>query len=192
MPIQKKKKKKEEFDASLMGGYIPGAKRPVSIIPVTSFDKAMMVPFWQTRWRYGSGDVHESTSKPPPSPRYDYRELGEAWWSYTGVPAMVAGGLSIGLLYQMGAQPLQVWKGGSIFSAAKFGFGAATVLEITIGTALWAAVMTALDPSHKWSGGLDETRYFMGEPEAGWGSGTKSDFGWKRTTPWAEGTGFQG
>jgi len=29
MPIQKKKKKKEEFDVSLMGGYLPGSKVPV-------------------------------------------------------------------------------------------------------------------------------------------------------------------
>ena len=166
--MAKKKKKKEEFDASLMSGYLPGLTPVLSPTPVTAFDKAMLVPFWQTRWRYGSGDVHTTRgTRAPPTPRYDYRELGEAWWAYTGVPAMIGGGLSVGLLYQMGAQPLQVWKGGSIFSAVRFGFATATLLEITVGTALFAAVLTALDPSHKWSGGLDETRFFYGERQEG-------------------------
>jgi len=39
MPIKKKKKKKEEFDASLMGGYLPGARTPVSTAPVSGLSK---------------------------------------------------------------------------------------------------------------------------------------------------------
>jgi len=39
MAIQKKKKKKKEFDASLMGGYLPGARTPVSTAPVSDLSK---------------------------------------------------------------------------------------------------------------------------------------------------------
>jgi len=39
MAIKKRKKKKEEFDASLMGGYLPGARPPVVLAPVSATSK---------------------------------------------------------------------------------------------------------------------------------------------------------
>lgn len=39
MRIKKKKKKKEAFDASLMGNYLPGARTPVATTPVKGMSK---------------------------------------------------------------------------------------------------------------------------------------------------------
>jgi len=44
MPIQKKKKKKEEFDASLMSNYLPGARTPVATVPADALSKVYSIP----------------------------------------------------------------------------------------------------------------------------------------------------
>jgi len=86
-----------------------------------------------------------------------YSMLG-AFAQYTGVPAMMAGGLGA-FGFNVASQAGQVKTGTSIFSAAKFGFTGALIMEASVGTIIFASVMTILDPSHKWSGGLDEPRF---------------------------------
>jgi len=83
----------------------------------------------------------------------DKMSWGRAWLEYTGVPAMLGGGLGafgINVAWQAG----QVRTGTSFFSAARFGFGLALLLEAFIGTAILATVFTILDTQDLHSGGL--------------------------------------
>ena len=81
-----------------------------------------------------------------------------AFAHYTGVPAMFAGGMGA-LGFNVATQAGQVKSGTSLFSAAKYGFTGALILEASVGTLIFAAVMTIVDPSHQWSGGLDQAQY---------------------------------
>lgn len=83
----------------------------------------------------------------------EYMSLGRAWLEYTGIPAMVVGGLgAFGV--NAGFQASQVRSGTSIFSAARFGFGLALLLETFIGTAIFATALTILDTQDLHAGGL--------------------------------------
>ena len=79
--------------------------------------------------------------------------IQRAWLEYTGLPAMVSGGLgALGL--NVGLQAGQVRSGTSLFTAARYGFGLALLLEASIGAVIYATVMTALDPDDLYEGGL--------------------------------------
>ena len=87
------------------------------------------------------------------SVREPYMTLWRAWVEYTGVPAMIGGGLGA-LGINIGLQGAQVRSGTSLFAASRFGFGLALLLEASIGTAIFATVMTILDPDDLHAGGL--------------------------------------
>ena len=147
------KKKKEEFDPSLTGGYLPGARAPVSVAPVGAPLKLSITNDFLT-WRFqyiprGTSDVHPKEEPPPLA-----RQFLIAWWEYaTGM-----GPVQIGLqtpqaygLYRYGFYPT---------------FAAALFFEFVVATAITSTVLTALDPGHKWEGGFDETQAGKG---AAWG-----------------------
>jgi len=169
MPIKKKKKKKEEFDASLMGGYLPGARGSTGSMsrpaPVGALPKLYQMPdFLQSNFRYFGNDPHTPDPDPPLS-----RKILSAWWHYTGVPAAFSGGgAALGL--QIGSQAPQA-KWASPFMA--LGFFRALALEASIGTAAVAAFWTLMDPDRLW-----RTKEFVSLPGR-----NDPDFGWKRTDP---------
>jgi len=167
MPIQKKKKKKKEaFDASLMGGYLPGMQ-PTSFYKV-DWDKVLFAArvfglslklSEEQRLR----DERAASEREAWAREYADHHMTpwEAFYEYTGFPAIVSGGVGFSLIYNIIAQPSQVASRTSIFSAARFGFGTAVFLEVTVGTLIWAAAMTVIDPGHKVEGwGLDETAVY--------------------------------
>jgi len=98
------------------------------------------------------------------------QDVYKAWVEYTGVPAAITGGLgAIG--FNVASQAGQVKTGTSIFSATRYGYGLALLLESSVGTMIFATVMTAIDPEHKHSSGVDETRFYKEHLE---GTGTKA------------------
>jgi len=171
MPIRKKKKKKEEFDASLMGGYLPGALPAIQYTPVVFTGTRVNEPSLPDWIDYS--DALDMTQKELLN--WWTTEAGLAWLSYGTAGLMDPGNIAEGLYYKK-----------TFGVTFRVGFAMANVR----GFVLAATILTALDPSHKWAGGLDETKYFMGRPDEGWGSRTKSDFGWKRTIPEPEGFGW--
>ena len=93
---------------------------------------------------------YELPARVYPEPRMS---MQRAWLEYTGVPAMVGGGLGA-LGFQVAWQSGQVKYGGSLFTASRYGFGLALLLEASIGTMLWATAMTILDPDDLYEGGV--------------------------------------
>jgi hypothetical protein len=92
-------------------------------------------------------------------------EYFTAWLEYTGVPAAATGGLgAVG--FNVASQASQVKTGTSIFSAARYGFTTALLLEASIGTMIMATALTFIDPGHKIEGGLDESRFYLKNIEA--------------------------
>lgn len=83
--------------------------------------------------------------------------MGRAYLEYTGFPAMITGGLGA-FGFNVVSQAGQVKTGTSIFSAAKYGFGFALLLESIVGALIFAAIFTVIDPGHHWEGGLDELK----------------------------------
>ena len=78
-----------------------------------------------------------------------------AFAEYTGIPSAIGGGAgAIGV--NVANQGVQVRTGTSIFARTKYGFRLAWALETVVGTSIIAGVLTAIDPQHKWEGGLDE------------------------------------
>lgn len=154
MPISKKKKKKE-FDASLMGGYVPGALPPVNVKPTVFTGTTVNGPFFPEWIDYS--DALDFTSME--NLNWWTVEAGMAWWSYGTAGLLDPGNFFEATLYQK-----------------KFGvsFRIGLLLSSARGFAVAATILTILDPSHKWPGGLDETKYFIGRPETGWRSRTYS------------------
>lgn len=143
MAIKKKKKKKEAFDASLMGGYLPGARSPVSAsmsipAPVAALPKLYQMPsFLQSRWRYGSGDYDPpSTGLPEKGSRPDMFGLAWLHYAFGGGPM------------QLATQTPQAW------GAYRFGvyptFKVALIYELGYGTLILATLHTLLDPHRLW------------------------------------------
>ena len=82
-----------------------------------------------------------------------YMSWSRAWLEYTGIPAMIGGGLgAFGI--NVGLQAGQVRSGTSLFAASRYGFGLALILESTIGAALLATAFTILDTQDLHEGGL--------------------------------------
>jgi len=97
-------------------------------------------------------------------------DVYKAWVEYTGVPAAITGGLgAVG--FNVASQAGQVKTGTSIFSATRYGYGLALLLESSVGTMIFATVLTAIDPEHKHASGLDETQFYKDHLE---GTGTKA------------------
>lgn len=150
MAIKKKKKKKKEFDASLMGEYLPSARAVVNPEPVSAITKLIYSapPFISWRWRYmpapGTGDYT------PSEPRHD--PLGgfmDAWIEY----AFGAG------VYSLFSQPPQAYLLTKAGLYPTFRVGLA--FEFIGGTIIVATLATIIDPLHKWEGGLDETAFYQ-------------------------------
>jgi hypothetical protein len=92
-------------------------------------------------------------------------EYFTAWLEYTGVPAAITGGLgAVG--FNVASQASQVKTGTSLFSAARYGYGLALLLEASVGTMILATALTIIDPGHKIEGGLDESRFYLENIEA--------------------------
>jgi len=132
MPISKKKKKKEEFDASLMGGYLPGVKSVLqpSIVARTE-------------------DVLQITRTPPSTVaflemsfaerlNYQIQAVGTAW-----------------LYYAIGSGPSQfAIQTPQAYGAYRIGiypsFRVALAMELGVATAAFATLGTILDPHRVW------------------------------------------
>jgi len=153
-----KKKKKEEFDASLLGGYLPDA------IPVTSMRVSKNTAVTALKaFNFALKMAREDRSRTQVAQKEldawaeDYAEhhmsIGEAWLDYTGVPAAMSGGMAA-LGIQALLQSPQAWAGwrAGLYPSLTVAFGA----EFIIGTMVAATILTIADPSHKYEGGTDE------------------------------------
>jgi len=145
MAIRKKKKKKEEFDASLMGGYLPGVRVVVNAEPVSTIRKLVYSPpFISWRWRYiprhGPGDPGPKPAEVPMS-----RQFIQAWGFY---------GLA-GVGDPKNFAEASVWS--RILGIPYIG---GFVVAGSIGFFVTGLVLTVVDPLHKWEGGLDETAFW--------------------------------
>jgi len=143
MVIKKKKKKKEEFDASLMGGYLPGARAAVVANlsgpqPVAALPKLYQMPeFLQHRFRYGSGD-YDPPGTDLPGPRNNWHSVGLAWLTYAlgaGPAQIVAQTPQAYFGYRMGVYPT---------------FRMALSLELGLATVIAATFYTIMDPDRLW------------------------------------------
>jgi len=177
MVVKKKKKEKKEFDASLMGGYLPGIREPVASIPPKKINRQI---------NSGRGNFGLLPQTPvliwnPHS--HEYGRPHEHWdegyltrpnpfleaWIYYGVGGLAdPGNIAEAFAYKKAfGIPL---VGGMIIASLR-GF---------VATGL---VLTLIDPAHKWEGGLDETagyqRTFSRELEAQGGA-----WDWKRAPDW--------
>ena len=146
-----KKKKKEEFDASLMGGYLPGA------IPTTSTSNPnFALILWNLRNYAQVIDLVLAESDVLPVyqiPHEHQTTMARAWVEYTGIPSIIGGGLGA-LGFQMVAQGPQAyggWRAG-MYGSLLFAFAA----EMIYGTVIAATILTITDPAHKYPGGTDE------------------------------------
>jgi len=150
MSLKKKKKKKEAFDASLMGGYLPGVRVPVLASvsipqPVATLPKLYQMPgFLQSNFRYlGDDPIPERTTKPAPRGNPILR----AWLHYTGMPEALTGGFgAIGL--QAAGQAPQAAAGTKAGFYPSFARGFA--YEFVGGTIIMATLWTIMDPDRMW------------------------------------------
>ena len=140
--MAKKKKKKEELDASLMGGYLPGAVPVITSSPVSPLLQITqrMPDFLQHRWRYGSGD-YDPPGKGLPGPRNNWHMVGAAW-----------------ALYAFGAGPsqaiIQTPQAFALSRPTPFQlyptFRAGLAVEFIYATLALATMYTILDPHRYW------------------------------------------
>ena len=170
MVIKKKKKKKEEFDASLMGWYLPSAIPPVMSAPVSALRKLPSAPpFLQWSWRYmpapgGTSDVHVPEGPPPLA-----RQFVQAWGFY-GLAGV--------------ADPKNFFEASGWARLLGIPYAGGYAVAGIVGFFVTGLLFTAIDPLHKWEGGLDETAFYKRrvtdaarKPE--WGA----DQGGKRNKP---------
>jgi len=168
MVIKKKKKKKEEFDASLMGGYLPGVRTVVNAEPVSAITKLIYSapPFISWRWRYiprhGPGDPGPKPAEVPMS-----RQFVQAWGFY---------GLA-GVGDPKNFAEASVWS--RVLGIPYIG---GYIVAGSIGFFVTGLLLTVIDPLHKWEGGLDETSFYArrvtnAERKPKWGAGNND---WQR------------
>jgi len=160
-----KKKKKEEFDASLMGGYLPGVRAVVNPEPVSAITKLIYSapPFisWRFRYipRYGPGDPGPKTEEVPMS-----RQFLQAWAFY----GLAGFGDPKNFVEASGwARLLGIPYWGGYAVAGVVGFFVTGLL------------LTAIDPLHKWEGGLDETAIYQRVVENAMADKAPSNLIWK-------------
>ena len=176
MPImKKKKKKKEEFDASLMGGYLPGLTAVSTSEPVSAVLQMTqrMPDFLQFNYRYmpvpGTGDRGPEPEEIPLA-----RQFIIAWGFY---------GMA-GIADPKNFAEASVWS-----RVLGVPYVAGYIVAGLIGFGITGLILTAVDPLHKWEGGLDETAFYerrvtnaVRKPE--WGSNdpwywkAKEEHGW--------------
>jgi hypothetical protein len=131
MVVKKKKKKKEEFDASLMGGYLPGARPPVSSIPPISHKVRQNIS--DIPMPYSTFELTNAEWL-----NYEITDLANAWtyYAFGGGP------------FQLATQTPQA------YGAYKFGvypsFKMALIYELGWGTVILATLHTILDPHRVW------------------------------------------
>jgi len=164
MTIKRKKKKKEELDASLMGWFLPGVTPPAITNPVGGIDKAVTNYFWRNTWKHMTGDPYSPEPYQYESPLWNDALI--AWNEY----AFGTGPL------QVAAQTPQAYL---LYQGGFYGsFRSALFYEMVGATIITATALTILDPGHKWSGGVDETA-----PGIAFTEGFRS--GWKAgPIPW--------
>jgi len=146
MPIQKKKKKKEEFDASLMGGFLPGltpvsTSEPVSaVLQITQ----RMPDFLRLNFRYiplpGTGDRGPQPEEVPLARQF---LIAWSWYGMAGV-----------------ADPKNFAEASVWSRVLGIPYVAGYIVAGMIGFAVTGMVLTLIDPLHKWEGGLDETAFY--------------------------------
>jgi len=149
MVIRKKKKKKEEFDASLMGEYLPGARVPVSATPVDALSKVYNLP---PGWQSSLGWSWEYIPRGPsdPGPEDEVVPLSRQFlmaWAFYGL-----GGI---------ADPKNLLEARGWSRLLGVGYGMGWVASALVGFFAFGLVATAIDPLHKWEGGLDETKAYQ-------------------------------
>lgn len=161
-----KKKKKEEFDASLMGGYLPGAITPVQSIPPQKIHRSHG-EYWnvpQTPVLIFNPVIHH----PDESLMGSVDEFMGAW-AYYGIAGA--------------ADPKNFFEAMAWRRALGIPYVAAYAVAGVQGVLLTGLALTLIDPAHKWSGGLDETkiyqRTFSRELEAQGGA-----WDWRRAPDW--------
>ena len=151
----RKKKKKEELDASLMGWNLPGAIVPAMSAPVSALRKLPSAPpFINWRWRYipryGEGDRKKRESQPP-APGEIVRFTGATsgfWraWGFYGI-----GGI---------ADPKNFAEAAAYSRILGIPYIAGYAMAGAIGFFVTGLGFTFIDPLHKWEGGLDETAFY--------------------------------
>jgi len=130
--MAKKKKKKEEFDASLMGGYLPGAR------PVLSPSIVAKTP-----------DVLQITRTPPST--VTFLEMSFAERLNYQIQALALGWT----YYAMGSGPTQfAIQTPQAYGAYRLGlyptFRVALAMELGVATAVFATISLILDPHRVW------------------------------------------
>jgi len=130
--MAKKKKKKEEFDAALMSGFLPGVA-PVAAVPKLS----NMPDFLKWQYRYPMFDLSGQRDTP-----FTAEQFLKAW-VYYGV-----GGV---------ADPKNFFEAAGWSKALGIPLVGGWVVAGVIGFFVTGLALTAVDPAHKWEGGLDET-----------------------------------
>jgi len=145
MPIKKKKKEKEEFDASLMSGYLPGIQLLSTPKTVKSFiflgPSNIKLIFNPHVHDYGIDHSHYDEGV---LTRYDDFFDAFAYYGLAGVAD--PGNFLEAFAWRKG---LGVpWLAGYALAGVR-------------GFLLTGLILTLIDPAHQWSGGLDETRAYQ-------------------------------
>ena len=143
-----KKKKKKELDPSLMPFFLPGSI--ATHMPPALVDKVTFPPGWS---------LDKITTQP------DAQLVAGAFmafYEYTfggAVEMMAAKSITQGTVgFSLGA--------GGVYGT----LGTAVAFELAMDFLIIGAIATAIDPQHRWAGGLDETNWYKQniKDERGW------------------------
>jgi len=144
-----KKKKKEEFDASLMGGYLPGAQTPVAAHSVISPHVQQTIADLPTTVTY----LHMT---PGEVLNYKFQNIGLAWWYYA-----VGSGPSQFAIQTPQAYGMYRW---GLYPS----FRVALAFELGVATIVAATFYTIIDPHRLWKSKEFVDLSYMNEPGFGW------------------------
>jgi len=93
-------------------------------------------------------------------------EVYNAWAHYTGVPEAFGGGVGVvGFNVVMQGGQARVGMSAGLYQGS---FLSAFGKEFVYGTLAMATILTIIDPEHKHSSGLDETRFYKEHLEGTW------------------------
>ena len=127
-----KKKKKKELDPSLMPFYLPGSM-PIHI------DASIIEPF---KYNYSRTNVGGDLTAQAFFAFYEYTFGGP-------VEMMAAKSVTQGTIgFSIGA--------GGVYGT----LGTAVGFELAMDFLILGVIATAIDPQHRWAGGLDETNWY--------------------------------